>query len=120
MMVGFIDTHGSEFGVEPICAQLPLAPSRGLCRLGPDAHAAIAGVAVGGELPGGAELWLAARRAGYGIGRDQVAAFASRWDLLTRRRRARTTVRDPSAERPGDLVNRDFTARSRTGCGSPT
>ena len=31
---------------------------------------------------------------------------------VTRRRRARTTVRDPGAERPGDLVNRDFTARS--------
>ena len=27
MMVGFIDAHRSEFGVEPICAQLPIAPS---------------------------------------------------------------------------------------------
>ena len=31
---------------------------------------------------------------------------------VTRRRRARTTMRDPSAQRPGDLVNRDFTAPS--------
>ncbi len=26
-MVSFIDQHRSEYGVEPICAQLPIAPS---------------------------------------------------------------------------------------------
>ena len=26
-MVSFIDRHRSEYGVEPICAQLPIAPS---------------------------------------------------------------------------------------------
>ena len=26
-MVAFIDAHRNEFGVEPICAQLPIAPS---------------------------------------------------------------------------------------------
>ena len=76
-----------------------------------------AGGAVGGELPGiwgATKLWLAARRAGHEIGRDQVAALMRAAGIcgVTRRRRARTTVRDPGAERPGDLVNRDFTARS--------
>ncbi len=27
-MVGFIDDHRETFGVEPICAVLPIAPSR--------------------------------------------------------------------------------------------
>lgn len=27
MMVGYIDAHKSRFGVEPICAVLPIAPS---------------------------------------------------------------------------------------------
>ena len=26
-MVAFIDTHRAEYGVEPICAELPIAPS---------------------------------------------------------------------------------------------
>ena len=26
-MVSFIDTHRTKYGVEPICAQLPIAPS---------------------------------------------------------------------------------------------
>lgn len=26
-MVSFIDTHRDEYGVEPICAELPIAPS---------------------------------------------------------------------------------------------
>ena len=63
---------------------------------------------------GARKLWLAARRAGHEIGRDQVAALMRAAGIcgVTRRRRARTTVRDPGAQRPGDLVNRDFTARS--------
>jgi putative transposase len=27
-MVAFIDAHRAEYGVEPICAELPIAPSR--------------------------------------------------------------------------------------------
>ena len=27
MMVAFIDAHKAKYGVEPICAQLPIAPS---------------------------------------------------------------------------------------------
>lgn len=28
VMVSFIDAHGADYGVEPICAQLPIAPSQ--------------------------------------------------------------------------------------------
>ena len=125
MMVAFIDACREDFGVEPICAQLPIAPSSYYdARSRPVSararrHAAMTVVlvalwAANYRVYGARKLWLAARRAGHEIGRDQVAALmrAARICGVTRRRRARTTVRDPGAERPGDLVNRDFTARS--------
>ena len=124
-MVDFIDACRSEFGVEPICALLPIAPSSYYdARSRPVSararrHAAMTAVlvalwAANYRVYGARKLWLAARRAGHEIGRDQVAALMRAAGIcgVTRRRRARTTVRDPGAERPGDLVNRDFTARS--------
>ena len=124
-MVDFIDTHRSEFGVEPICALLPIAPSSYYdAKSRPVSararrHAAMTAVlvalwAANYRVYGARKLWLAARRAGHEIGRDQVARLMRSAGIcgVTRRRRARTTMRDPGAERPGDLVNRDFTARS--------
>ena len=124
-MVDFIDACRSEFGVEPICALLPIAPSSYYdAKSRPVSararrHAAMTAVlvalwAANYRVYGARKLWLAARRAGHEIGRDQVAALMRAAGIcgVTRRRRARTTVRDPGAERPGDLVNRDFTARS--------
>ena len=124
-MVAFIDACREDFGVEPICAQLPIAPSSYYdAKSRPVSararrHAAMTAVlvalwAANYRVYGARKLWLAARRAGHEIGRDQVAALMRAAGIcgVTRRRRARTTVRDPGAERPGDLVNRDFTARS--------
>ena len=125
MMVAFIDAWREDFGVEPICAQLPIAPSSYYdAKSRPVSararrHAAMTVVlvalwAANYRVYGARKLWLAARRAGHEIGRDQVAALMRAAGIcgVTRRRRARTTVRDPGAQRPGDLVNRDFTARS--------
>ena len=125
MMVAFIDACREDFGVEPICAQLPIAPSSYYdAKSRPVSararrHVAMTAVlvalwAANYRVYGARKLWLAARRAGHEIGRDQVAALMRAAGIcgVTRRRRARTTVRDPGAERPGDLVNRDFTARS--------
>ena len=125
MMVAFIDACREDFGVEPICALLPIAPSSYYdAKSRPVSararrHAAMTAVlvalwAANYRVYGARKLWLAARRAGHEIGRDQVAALMRAAGIcgVTRRRRARTTVRDPGAERPGDLVNRDFTARS--------
>ena len=125
MMVAFIDACREDFGVEPICAQLPIAPSSYYdAKSRPVSararrHAAMTVVlvalwAANYRVYGARKLWLAARRAGHEIGRDQVAALMRAAGIcgVTRRRRARTTVRDPGAQRPGDLVNRDFTARS--------
>ena len=125
MMVSFVDAHRADFGVEPICAQLPIAPSTYYdAKSRPVSararrHAAMTAVLVAlwtanYRVYGARKLWKAARRAGYEIGRDQVAALMRSAGIcgVTRRRRARTTMRDPSAQRPGDLVNRDFTAPS--------
>ena len=125
MMVAFIDACREDFGVEPICAQLPIAPSSYYdAKSRPVSararrHAAMTAVlvalwAANYRVYGARKLWLAARRAGHEIGRDQVAALMRAAGIcgVTRRRLARTTVRDPGAERPSDLVNRDFTARS--------
>ena len=70
MMVAFIDACREDFGVEPICAQLPIAPSsyydaksRPVSASGPPpcGDDRGAGGAVGGELPG---IWGAQAVAG--------------------------------------------------------
>ena len=59
---------------------------------------------------GARKLWLAARRAGYGIGRDQVAGLMRAAGICgaARRRRVRASGPGPAASRPGDLVNGGF------------
>jgi transposase InsO family protein len=62
---------------------------------------------------GARKLWIAARRGGHEIGRDQVARLMKALDIegVTRRRkRVWTTVRDDAAARSPDLVKRNFTA----------
>jgi putative transposase len=58
------------------------------------------------------KLWKAARRAGHVIGRDQVGRLMRQLDIrgVQRSRRVRTTRPDERADRPPDLVDRDFTA----------
>ena len=61
---------------------------------------------------GARKLWVAARKAGHVIGRDQVARLMRELGIrgVKRSRRVRTTRPDPSAARSPDLVNRNFTA----------
>ena len=123
-MVTFIDEHRDEYGVEPICAVLPIASSTYYdTKTRPLSARAIRDAAM---LPillalfhanysvyGAHKLWKAARRAGHDIGRDQVARLMRQLGIAgvtRRRRRVRTTVRDDQAGRPADLVERDFTA----------
>ena len=58
------------------------------------------------------KLWITATRAGHDIGRDQVGRLMGQLGIqgVSRRKKVRTTIRDESADRPGDLVDRDFTA----------
>ena len=62
---------------------------------------------------GAHKLWKAARRAGHGIGRDQVARLMRELGIegiSRRRKRIFTTIADPEAVRAPDLVNRNFKA----------
>ena len=122
MMVSFIDAHREEFGVEPICAQLPIAPSGyyNVKSRPPSARsrrdAAMIALLVAlwvanYRVYGARKLWKAARRGGRDIGRDQVARLMRTAGIEgIRRRRVRTTRPDSGAVRPADLVERDFSA----------
>jgi len=125
VIVGFIDDQRGEFGVEPICECLQVAPStyysaktRPLsARAMRDAvmmPVLLALWKANYSVYGARKLWKAAHRAGYSIGRDQVARLMGELGIwgVKRARRVRTTRRDDSAERPPDLVNRRFTAEA--------
>ena len=84
MMVSLIDAHREEFGVEPICAQLPIAPSGyyNVKSRPPSARSRrdvamipllVALWTANYRVYGAHKLWKAARRAGIDVGRDQVA-----------------------------------------------
>jgi putative transposase len=124
-MVDYIDAHRAEFGVEPICSVLQVAPSTYYAaksrpvsaRAIRDAMLVPILVAIwtaNYRVYGAHKLWKAARRAGHEIGRDQVGRLmkvAGIEGVSRRRRKVRTTKSDPSALRPADLVERNFTAR---------
>src|SRR5690606_36533681 len=61
---------------------------------------------------GARKVWKAASRAGYAIGRDQVARLMRAEGIAgaVRTRRVRTTRPAEGVPRHPDLVNRDFTA----------
>ena len=122
-MVRYVDTHRDRFGVEPICEALQMAPSTYYgAKTRPPSPRARRDAAVGPALValweanysvyGARKLWKAARRAGHDIGRDHVARLMRQHGIrgVRRGRRVFTTRRDTGASRPGDLVNRDFTA----------
>jgi putative transposase len=124
-MVRYIDEHRDEFGVEPICTALQVAPSTYYAAKSrpPSARSVRDAVLIpilvamwtaNYRVYGAHKLWKAARRAGHDLGRDQVARLMRQAGIegVRRRRRFRTTRPDPTAARPADLVQRDFTATS--------
>jgi putative transposase len=121
--VEFVEANRDEFGVEPICRTLQVAPSTYYAaRSRPPSIRELRDRLLmpilltlwmaNRKLYGAHKLWKAARRAGHDIGRDQTARLMKRLDIsgVTRGRRVRTTRPDDQAERPADLVDRDFTA----------
>jgi putative transposase len=122
-MVDYIDHHRDEFGVEPICRVLQVAPSTYYAAKGrqPSARAVRDAVMMpvlvtlwvaNRKVYGAHKLWKAARRAGHDIGRDQVARLTGELGIcgVSRRRKVFTTRADPDAWRAPDLVNRNFRA----------
>ena len=122
----FIDEHKGVFGVEPICRVLsqhgcPIAPSTyydAVSRPPParsvrdeQLKAAIARVhAVNYGIYGARKVWLALNREGTPVARCTVERLMRQLGLAGARRgkRRRTTVADPAAARPADLVGRKF------------
>ena len=122
----FTDGHKARFGVEPICRVLsqhgcPIAPSTyyDAVRRPPSARArreerlraAITRVHQDNYgVYGARKVWLALNREGIPVARCTVERLMRELGLAGARRgkRRRTTVPDPAAARPADLVQRRF------------
>ena len=128
-MVRFIDEHRTKFGVEPICAVLPIAPSvyyeqrarqRDPDRCPPRVRR---DQELGGhirrvwqenrEVYGVRKVWQQLRREGHAVARCTVQRLMRQLGLsgIVRGRRFKiTTQPDTAAPRPADLVTRHFAA----------
>ena len=131
-MVSFIEEHRGEFGVEPICTALQVAPStyyaakkrqpsaRALCETRVLKNVLFVLWTTNRKVYGAHKLWLAARRAGHEIGRDQVARLMRELGIRgvsKRRKRVFTTRQDPDAGRPPTSSSATSQRRTRTACG---
>jgi putative transposase len=133
MIVDYIDSSRGRFGVEPICAVLAeagiqVAPSTYYARSkGWLTEAEFADAYLANELRslwqdnwgvyGARKLWHAARRAGHGVGRDQVARLmrlAGISGAVRGKHRTVTTEADRTAPRHPDLVQRGWHAPTGT------
>jgi putative transposase len=120
----FIDAYRARFGVEPICRVLDVSASAYYHRATGARSARAAGderllalieqVHVDNyDAYGYRKTWLALKRRGVRVGRDRVKRLMREAGIQGAKRRGkpwRTTIPDPAARRPPDLVDRDFTA----------
>jgi len=127
-MVEFIDRHRDQYGVESICAQLPIAPSqyyehkarvtdpdRRPSRLRRDETLMPAICRIHQEnfgVYGARKVWRQLAREDTVVARCTVERLMRVLGLqgVVRRRKCRTTIADEHAERPLDRVNRQFEA----------
>jgi hypothetical protein len=127
-MVSFIDEHRSQYGVEPICQQLPIAPSvyyeakarqvdparlparvrreAALCEQIRQVHQANFSVY------GARMVWRQLQQDNVITARCTVERLMRRLGLqgVIRGRRCRTTIAEDTASLPSDRVGRNFTA----------
>jgi transposase InsO family protein len=127
-MVAFIDAHREAYGVEPICALLPIAPSTYFTQKARERDPARRPARAHRDArlkPEIRRVWQATRRR-YGakkvwkqLNREQIPVARCTVERLmddmdmhgiVRGRRTRTTIPDVLAGRPMDLVQRNFTA----------
>ncbi len=122
-MIAYIDAHKERFGVEPICKQLPIAPSAYYAaKSRPLSARTTRDEALKPEIRrvhrdnfgvyGARKVWLQLGREGIPVARCTVARLMSDLGLRGVRRGAFkvTTTPDSQALRPADLVDRDFRA----------
>ena len=128
-MVSFVEDHRGGYGVEPICAVLPIAPSTYYehkareadpSRLPPrarrDAVLREEIRLVWGEnqgVYGVRKVWRQLKREGVAVARCTVERLMGDMGLsgaVRGKAFRKTTIADESRARPADLVNRDFAA----------
>lgn len=128
-MVTFIDDHRAEYGVEPICRVLPIAPSTYYARKGIERDPTKASARAqrdawlrpevrrvwmqNFQVYGAEKVYKQLNREGIGVARCTVARLMADLGLrgVVRGRMFKvTTHAADGAERPLDLVGRDFTA----------
>jgi len=122
-MTRYIDDHRERFGVEPICSTLQVAPSTFYAaKARPVSARARSDAALKPELLrihqdnyavyGVRKVWRQLLREGITVGRDRVARLMTELGLAgaVRGKTKRTTVPAALAARPGDLVQRSFSA----------
>jgi transposase InsO family protein len=127
-MVSFIDGHRGVYGVEPICAVLPIAPSTYYEQKAREADPGLLPARArrdevmkghirrvwheNFEVYGVRKVWRQMNREGISVARCTVRRLMREMGLegAIRGRKFKTTLVDSSAVLPADLVNRDFTA----------
>jgi len=127
-MVSYLDENREAYGIEPICAVLPIAPStyyeqkarqadpgRLARRTQRDAilRDEIRRVwAANFQVYGARKVWRQLNREGIQVARCTVERLMRAMGIegVVRGRKVKTTVADASGVRPADLVSRDFKA----------
>lgn len=127
-MVSFIDDHREEYGVEPICSVLPIAPSTYYRHKAREADPTLRPARAqrdeqlreeirrvwkaNFQVYGVRKVWRQLNREGHIAARCTVARLMSGLGLFgaVRGRRFKTTIPADLADRPVDLVERDFAA----------
>jgi putative transposase len=127
-MVAFIGAHRGEYGVEPICSVLPIAPStyyeHAARRANPDVRSARAKRDAelrdrihrvwreNFQVYGVRKVWRQLTRDGVEVARCTVGRLMRAMGLrgAVRGRTFKTTMPDAAALRPPDLVERQFSA----------
>jgi len=128
-MMGFIDRHRGSFGVEPVCKVLQVAPSaywrHAARQRRPELRSARARSDEALvphiervwrdnlEVYGADKVWKQLNREGVRVARCTVERLMRGLGLqgAVRGKPVRTTLADPKASCPQDLVNRQFTAQ---------
>ena len=127
-MTAFIDENRADYGVEPICAELPIAPSTywehkrrereperrsARCRRDRKLRTEIRRVFDDNfGVYGARKVWRQLNREGAAVARCTVERLMRLEGLkgVVRGEKRRTTIPDDSAARPADLVDRSFGA----------
>ena len=128
-MTTFIDTHRDAYGVEPICAELPIAPSTYYEQKARQADPSRLPERIkrdnileekirqiweeNHQVYGARKVWLQLQRESLPVARCTVERLMQRMGIqgVVRGKRKKTTIPDEAAARPADLVKRNFTAK---------